>query len=274
MTYRRQLEASFGHLPLEVDDLFLLERFQLLGLPERAPERALGAVLAADERLRRFIATRCPELASWLDAIVDAASDATAEDRRALVWELADLLVDQRFPEAYDDLQELRWDPAQLAELGELDGGTIIDAGAGTGWLSVELARCARTVFAVEPVGRLREHARQRAARAGLTNLHTVDGFLHDIPLPAATADVLVTSRAIGWRLDDELTEIERVVAPGGWAAHFVGTPADMPPSSLDQALLSQGYVASRYRDGGGWRRRYAKRIDGPPPPMAGRSPR
>ncbi|MCB9766035.1 MAG: class I SAM-dependent methyltransferase [Alphaproteobacteria bacterium] len=261
-----QLQAWFGHLPLEIDDLFLLERFQLLYLPERAPLASLGAVLAAMPHLRRFIATRCPELTDWLAGAVDAgsgSSEPVGGHARALVWEIADLLVYQRFPEAYDALAELRWDADQLADVCELEGRTIIDAGAGSGWLSEDLARSGRVVFAVEPVGRLREYIRQRADRAALGNLFVLDGLLHRIPLPASSADVLVTSRAIGWQLADELVEIERVVRPGGWAIHSVGTPDDSPRTELDERLEASGYAPSRYRDAGGWRRRYARRFDG-----------
>lgn len=265
MNYRAQLEAWFGHLSLEVDDLFLLERFQLLALRERAPRLALGAVLVAVPRLHRFIATRCPELAGWLNGLLDSGSNTAgelAEHERTLVWELADLLVYQRFPEAYDELAELRWDATQLGDICELEGTTIIDAGAGTGWLSEQLAHSAQTVYAVEPVSRLRETIRGRAANAGLENLFAVDGFLHRVPLPPSSADVLVTSRAIGWQLESELAEVERVLRPDGWAIHCIGTPANGARTELDETLESWGYAPSQYRDGGGARRRYAKQIE------------
>ncbi len=261
MNYRNDLQTWFGHLPLAVDDLFLLERFQLLALRVRAPEPALGRVLAADDRLRRFMVTRCPELSAWLDEIVGRA-DMTcdlANAEEALVWELADQLVYQRFPEAYDAMRALRWDPAQLADVCKVEGRVVVDIGAGTGWLSEALAGSARTVFAVEPVSRLREYIRERAAAAGHSNLFVIDGFLDRVPLPPASVDVLLTSRAIGWRLADELREVERIVRPAGHAVHFVGTPADGPRTPLHDELRRWGYEPSRYREGGGWRDRYAK---------------
>ena len=264
VSYRDQLEAWFGHLPLEVDDLLLLERFQLLGLPDRAPAPAFGRVLADDQRLRRFIETRCPELTDWLGERVRLASRDSgelSEHREALVWELADWLVYQRYPEAYDDVPQLRWDAALLCEICEIEGRAIVDAGAGTGWLSVALARAAKVVFAVEPVSRLREYISQRAADASQDNVYTLAGLLHRIPLPRASVDILVTSRAIGWRLEDELDEVERVVSPGGWAVHVLGTPTDGPRTSLHATLESRGYTLSRYLDASEWRQRYAKKI-------------
>jgi ubiquinone/menaquinone biosynthesis C-methylase UbiE len=259
--YRQRLEVWFGDLPLEVDDLFLLERFQLLTLRERAPKDALAAVLAADQRLRRYIITRCPELQEWIADLVAAAVPTTVEHERSVVWELADQLVYQRFPEAYDGIEELRWDVSQLAEVCEIRGRRVVDVGAGTGWLSVELARSATTVYAVEPVGRLRDYIRDRAADGGLDNLHVLDGFLDRIPLPTASVEVLVTSRAIGWRPAEELDEVERVVSPGGWAVHSLGSPTDAPREELHHLLESRGYTFSSYVDGGGVRQRYAKRI-------------
>lgn len=264
MGHREQLETWFGHLPLEVDDLLLLERFQLLELPVRAPEPAFGRVLASDQRLRRFIETRCPELADWLaERVRLAARDRVdpSEDHEALVWELADWLVYQRFPEAYDEVPQLRWNAALLGEICELEGRTIVDAGAGTGWLGVALAGAAEAVFAVEPVARLRELIARRAASAGRGNVFVLDGMLDRIPLPDGFADVLVTSRAIGWRLDAELVEVERVVAPTGWAVHVLGTPVDGPRTSVHEVLESRGYAPSPYLDAGQWRQRYAKQI-------------
>jgi ubiquinone/menaquinone biosynthesis C-methylase UbiE len=203
----------------------------------------------------------CPELEGWIAGIVAGAGSATAEDERAVVWELADQLVYQRFPEAYDGVSELRWDAAQLGGVCEIRGGRILDVGAGTGWLSVELARSATTVHAVEPVGRLREYIRDRARRRELKNLYVLDGFLDRIPLPKASVDVLVTSRAIGWRPAEELDEVERVVSPGGWAVHCLGSPVGAPPGELQRLLESRGYTISSYLDGGGTRQRYSKRI-------------
>ena len=67
-------------------------------------------------------------------------------------------------------------------------------------------------MFAVEPVSTLRQYMRDKAARLGISNLFVIDGFLHAIPLPAASAELLVTSQAVGWSLTEELAESERVV--------------------------------------------------------------
>ena len=49
-----------------------------------------------------------------------------------------------------------------------------------------------------------------------------MDGTLDFIPLPHDSLDMLITSNAIGWNLDEELREIERVVKAGGHAIHLL----------------------------------------------------
>ena len=93
-------------------------------------------------------------------------------------------------------------------------------------------------------------------------NLFVIDGFLHAIPLPAATADVLITCRAIGWRLTEELPEIERVVRPGGTALHLYGVPHPAPDGDeFHHKLLARGYQPGTYREGPALNRKYWKQI-------------
>ena len=55
-----------------------------------------------------------------------------------------------------------------------------------------------------------------------MKNLFVMDGTLDSIPLPDDSLDVLITSNAIGWNLNGELNEIERVVKPGGYTIHLL----------------------------------------------------
>ena len=143
----------------------------------------------------------------------------------------------------------------------DLDDKVVIDAGAGSGKVALEAVRHARHVFAVEPVARLREFMRDRAAASAITNLFVLDGTLDAIPLPTDTADVLLTCRAIGWRLEEELVEIERVVRAGGVALHL-GHPHPPPDEShLHQRLIEVGYSIVTYPEGQEQRTSYRKRI-------------
>jgi ubiquinone/menaquinone biosynthesis C-methylase UbiE len=121
----------------------------------------------------------------------------------------------------------------------------------------------ARFVFAVEPVGRLRHFIRDKASRRELDNLFVVDGFLHAIPFPDGFADVLITSHALGWRLEDELAEFERVVKAGGTILHCPGTAEIEAEEPTHQRLISPewGYSVSRFMEADGRKRKYWKRL-------------
>ena len=114
---------------------------------------------------------------------------ASAEE--TVVWTIADLIVYSKCPEFYDRLQFHAWDFAEVTSITPLDGKVVVDVGAGTGRVALEAAKMAATVFAVEPVGRLRQFIRERVACDGHDDVHVVDGFCHDIPLPDGFADVV-----------------------------------------------------------------------------------
>jgi len=62
----------------------------------------------------------------------------------------------------------------------------------------------------------------EKAKKKNVNNLFVVDGFLDSIPLPDNSANILMTSNAIGWNLEDELKEIERVIMSNGFAIHLI----------------------------------------------------
>ena len=128
---------------------------------------------------------------------------------------------------------------------------------------ALEAAGNAKSVFAVEPVTRLRRFMREKAQASGLRNVFIIDGFLHAIPLPDDFADVLITSHALGWRLDDELPEFERVVKPGGFIIHCPGTP-DHPSSDEEHNTLTSprwSYRSARFELPDGRKRKYWKQL-------------
>jgi len=251
--YANLLRDMFPDLDPVIDDLFLLEAHQISGLPDRAPVRELAAVLHSDPRLHRFLVTRHPPIEEYLSRLLVEHGPATSSDlvacETALVWELADLIMYQRAPEIYDAESQVDWDVAAVTEKSDLEGKVVVDVGAGTGRVAFDAVPTARHVYAVEPVAALRRFMREKAAGLGIDNLYVLDGFLHSIPLPASSVDVLLTCQAIGWKLDEELPEIERVVKPGGTAMHLFGasTAAENP---LRELLIAEGYSEDTYEPG------------------------
>jgi SAM-dependent methyltransferase len=253
--YADLLRERFPDLNPVVDDLFLLEAHQIAELPHRVPASDLGAVLRAHPRLHRFLVTRCPEAREPFDQMLahqpDVAVDDVAACEQAVVWEIADWIVYQRAPQDYDTHAGVDWSIAAVTQVTRLTDKVVIDAGAGTGRVAFDAAPMARHVFAVEPVATLRQFIRDRAARRQVHNLFVLDGFLHAIPLPTSSTDVLLTCQAVGWNLPEEIAEIERVVTPGGVAMHLFGTPdVAQPHHPLSQALQQHGYHPRTYRDG------------------------
>lgn len=252
---------------LEVDDLFLLESFQIAYLPGWVPEREFASVLSARPEIRRFLVTRCPEVSAFVDSVMQKHAE-RADDRelascgQTVVWTIADLLVYNKCPEVYDQLPFHGWDFAEVTSISDLVSKTVIDAGSGTGRVALEAAETAATVFAVEPVSRLRQFIRTKAEEKGLTNLHVVDGFVHALPFPDSFADVVVTSHALGWKLQKELTEFERVVSKPGVIIHCPGTAAGTEDDT-HRALISApwSYEFSEYDEADGRKRRYWKRV-------------
>lgn len=267
----RKLRKLFAGADLHIEDLYLLESFQIEYLPGWVPERELALVLRAHPLIDLFLRTKSPAVFGFLDATktryppsADRSDLTRAED--VVVWTIADLIVYNKCPDLYDGLGFHGWDFAEVTSVTPLGGKVVVDVGAGTGRVALEAAATADTVFAVEPVARLRQFIREKAAHEGRRNVHVLDGFGHAIPLPDGFADVVITSHALGWRLEEELAEFERVAAPGGYIIHCPGTaenPSNKSETEQHERLLSPewGYKFARYREGDGWKRKYWKRL-------------
>ena len=266
MSYADMLQEMFPDLNPKLADLFLLEAHQVASLPERVPDRELGAVLHAHPDLHRFFATRCPTIEAFLAGLVADHGPVVAEElvacEEAVVWEIADWIVYQRAPEQYDSRSVVDWDLAAVTEVTALEDKVVIDAGAGTGRVAFDVAPLARHVFAIEPVAALRRYMRDKASRLEIGNVFVMDGLLSEIPLPSGSADVLLTCQAIGWALFDELAEIERVVRGGGVAMHLFGAAsATQGDNPLFHALVADGYRRNTYEQGDQLIRSYWKKL-------------
>ena len=96
----------------------------------------------------------------------------------------------------------------------------VVDVGAGTGLLTLELAPRVQRVWAIDISGAMVEYLRAKAASGGLTNVDAAVSSAASLPLFDATADVVVSNYCFH-HLDDEgkeqaLLEAHRVLRPGG----------------------------------------------------------
>jgi ubiquinone/menaquinone biosynthesis C-methylase UbiE len=160
-----------------------------------------------------------------------------------LQWELMYRLE----PELYDRLATVeRLHPGVLAWLPQ-DVERIVEVGAGTGRLTLELVNRAREVVAIEPAASLREILSQKLARAEHGDrAEVVHGFFDDLPVADDDADLVVACSALTPAPehggDAGLAEMERVCRPGGCVV--VVWPNHIP------WLAAHGYHYVSFNDG------------------------
>lgn len=265
MLLANHFKKMFQDAELEIDDLLLLESFQIALLPGWVPERELGTVLRARPEIARFLVNRCPEIADFIASVLknkpatDHSEDlAVAGD--VVVWTIADLLVYNKCPDVYDRLPFHGWDFSEITSIVDLTDKTVIDVGAGTGRVALEAAETAAVVFAVEPVSRLRQFIRTKADLKDLSNVHVVDGFLDKLPFPDSFADVIITSHALGCKLSAELHEFERVVRTQGTIIHCPGGAGPEDDQHTTMVKPPWEYKFSEYDEADGRKRKYWKR--------------
>lgn len=109
--------------------------------------------------------------------------------------------------------------PTAVAELKE--GEIVLDLGSGGG---IDVILSARRVgpsgiaYGVDMTDEMLELARRNAADAGVANAHLLKGMIEQIPLPAASVDVVISNCVINLSIDKAkvFAEIARVLRPGG----------------------------------------------------------
>jgi SAM-dependent methyltransferase len=109
--------------------------------------------------------------------------------------------------------------PVAVAELKE--GETVLDLGSGGGIdviLSAKRVGPTGIAYGLDMTDEMLALAKKNAAEAGVTNVHFLKGVIEQIPLPAASVDVVISNCVINLSVDKAsvLSEIGRVLKPGG----------------------------------------------------------
>jgi SAM-dependent methyltransferase len=165
----------------------------------------------------------------------DPQGDGDPRNDVILAWELLYRLE----PELYDRLASAeRLHPGVVGWLPR-DVDRIVEVGAGTGRLTMELIELGQHVVAVEPALPLRRILRRKLAAAGHGDrVRVVRGFFDQLPLPNDSAGLVVACSAFtpapGHGGEAGLAEMERVCRPGGCVAIIW-------PNHLDW-LAARGY--------------------------------
>ena len=99
-------------------------------------------------------------------------------------------------------------------------GDCALDVGAGTGLLSMPLARDVERVWAIDISRVMCDYLRAKVASAGLRNVETVVASAISLPLVDECADLAVSNYCFHHLSDDDklraLSEVHRVLRPGG----------------------------------------------------------
>lgn len=138
----------------------------------------------------------------------------------ALAWELLYRLE----PELYDRLVSAERLHRGVLEWLPRDVGTIVEVGAGTGRLTLELIHRAREVIAIEPALPMRRILDRKLSRVeDRCRARVIDGFFDSLPAADASADFVVACSVLTPEPrhggDPGLAEMERVCKPGGCVA-------------------------------------------------------
>ena len=94
----------------------------------------------------------------------------------------------------------------------------VVDIGCGEGYLTVEVARWAKRVIAIDRSPAVLARAKALAGRRRATNIVFKRGELERLPLQSASVDIAVLSQALHHAVDpaQAVREACRVVRPGG----------------------------------------------------------
>lgn len=151
--------------------------------------------------------------------IVREARSACAIDERSEAFNIYEKRLVQGIPEKALVASRGCGDPVSKACL--QPGETVLDLGCGGGVDAIISARIVGEsghVYGLDMTTEMLDLARENAQAADVGNITYIEGLIEDIPLPAASVDVVLSNCVIN--LSDDrpavLREALRVLAPGG----------------------------------------------------------
>jgi ArsR family transcriptional regulator len=227
----------------------------ILGLAQSGVSRHLGllkdAGLVAEDREAGYAYYRLANEArqnghSSLWALLDAQFTAAADDASVQADEARLQEVLRLRKENFDTHGDGRqlvpgrswaaWARALGHLLPPLD---VADLGCGEGYLTLETARWARSVIAIDHSARVLARARELAARRRVKNVTWKSGELTSLPIHDASVDLALLSQALHHAPEPSraLAEAVRIVRPGGTLL------------VLDLRQHDQGWVRERLGD-------------------------
>ena len=71
MGYSKILKELFAGIILNVEDLLLLETFQIKYLPDRVPKKEFSALLRANPIIQRYLISKYPPFGDFISTILN-----------------------------------------------------------------------------------------------------------------------------------------------------------------------------------------------------------
>jgi ubiquinone/menaquinone biosynthesis C-methylase UbiE len=163
-----------------------------------------------------------------------------------------------KWVKVFDDPARDAWQKPEelLRSLGVSSGQTIADLGAGTGYLSVRVAKVvgeSGRVLAIDVEPKLVAHMKERAARERLPQMQATLTKADDPGLPEGAVDLVLVVDT--WHHIDErvryLAKVARGLKPGGRVAVVDFKKGDLPVGPPDPHKLAPEQVEDEFRRGG-----------------------
>lgn len=140
-------------------------------------------------------------------------------------------------------------------------GETVLDLGSGGGidvLLSARRVGSKGTVYGLDMTDEMIALAQRNARDAGATNVHFLKGQIEQIPLGAASVDVVISNCVVNLSTDKQrvLAEIARVLRPGGRVgisdvvAEDRLSPAERAERGSFVGCIAGALSETEYRDG------------------------
>ena len=249
---------SYGWIKAEdfsFNTLLLMDRWIFNTIAEnRNPEfkNNLAIALAGNPAVMWYVTNKCPEQRENYELLVNEAKGSHSKEsvRQAEIFVLnaLDWAVVYVYPEIMEKLPYIRdWNDERLLSITDFTDKTVLDIGSGTGRLAFAAATIARTVYACEPVDRLREYMREKQKRLEIDNVYILDGSIDRLPFPNEFFDIVVSGHTAGDDCEAEWREMSRVTRPGGYVIDCPGEDDRKKPEGPLQGWIDLGFEYSHY---------------------------
>ena len=211
----------------------------------------LGIVLDNNPVIQWYFCEKCPETRGRInELVINAPKNQTKDEVRKsemFVLDAQDSFVVYAYPKIMEDLDYIKlWNPNVLLSMTDFNNKIVLDIGSGTGRLAFSVVNLVESIYAIDPVDRLREYMREKRDSLGIKNMKISDGTIEEIPYPDNTFDVVMSGHVMGDDYDKEMEEMIRVVKNGGYIITCIGE--DDCKRELNKDMVRLGFEHTYYK--------------------------